>query len=140
MHVRWLDEIDCLRFDVRVTHLQGALIPADQPKRQRGSTDGPGPAASTVDGGPGSGESAGPDFSELFTPEPRRGRDATSSAVRSVIRAGWKANQLVAAVTIADIQEGDEIPSTGPMGGGRYPPSLLGCSWRSQGWSWSWEP
>jgi hypothetical protein len=109
MYVRWLDEIEDFRFDV--THLPGARNPAD-PLTRRGFTDGPGPAASTGDPDPESQQ-------ELFS---RLGRDATPSAVLAVIRAGWAANRQVAAVTFADVQEGDAIPSTGPGGGAVSPP------------------
>jgi hypothetical protein len=101
MYVRWLDEtFEDFRFDV--THLPGSRNLEDQLTR-RGFADGPRPAFSTGDPDPESQQ-------ELCS---RLGRDASSSAALAVVRAGWSANRRVAAVTFADVEEGDTIPSAG---------------------------
>ena len=108
MYVRWLDEIEDFRFDV--THLPGVRNPTD-PLSRRGFEDGDGPAASTGDPDPESQQ-------ELFS---RLGRDAPTSAVLSVIRAGWIAHRRLAAASF-DVQEGDAIPSTELRGEAIFPP------------------
>ena len=109
MYVRWLDEIEDFRFDV--THLPGSRNPSD-PLSRRGFADGAGPAASTGDPDPESQQ-------ELFS---RLGRDAPVPAALAVVRAGWAATRRVAAVSFANVQGGDDIPSTTPGGGAISPP------------------
>ncbi len=93
-----------------MTHLPGARNPAD-PLTRRGFADGPWPAASMGDPDPESQQ-------ELFS---RLGRDAPCSAVLDTIRAGWAAHRRAAAASLANVQEGDTIPSARHKGGA-YPP------------------
>jgi hypothetical protein len=109
MYVRWLDEIEDFRFDV--THLPGARNPTD-PLSRRGFADGDGPAASTGDLDPESQQ-------ELFS---RLGRDAPSSAILTVVHAGWAATRRAATATFASAQGGGDIPPTMPTGGAHIPP------------------
>ena len=109
MYVRWLDEIEDFRFDV--TRLPGDRNPSD-PLSRRGFAGDGGPATSTGDPDPESQQ-------ELFS---RLGRDAPTSAVLAVVRAGWALNRRTAAVIFADAQEGGDIPSATLWGGEISPP------------------
>ena len=76
MCVRWLDEIETVRFDV--THLPGSRNPTD-PLSQRGFADSDGPAALTGDANAESQQ-------ELFL---RLDRDAPVPARLATVRARW---------------------------------------------------
>ena len=89
MYVRWLDEMEDLRFDV--THLPGSRNPTD-PLSRRGFADGYGPAASTGDP---DAESQHGLFSQL-------GRDAL--APLAAVRARWAMTWSTAVATLASVQ------------------------------------
>ena len=109
MYVRWLDQIDDLRFDV--THLPGSRNPTD-PLSRRGFTDGDGPAAST-------GNPVAESQQELFS---RVGRDALLPARLTVVQAGWATTRRAAAAFFAHVQGEGAVSPASTRGGAESPP------------------